>query len=79
MSRPDCSLNPKSGISSESEENVDYQEARLRIGLLRQIGLLDGILHVTSEEVESWCRDCSRDHEIAKLDHWAGFQEAKIA
>ncbi len=52
-------------------ENQYYAEAKRRLELLRIMGLLDGPLLVTIEDVEQWCRDRDSDPDCAQLDSLA--------
>ena len=57
---------------AENVENPYLAEAKRRIQLLRIMGLCDGPLSVSVDEVEQWCNERDCDPEIARLDDYAG-------
>lgn len=52
-------------------EEKYYNEAKRRLELLRIMGLLDGPVQVSLEDVQQWCKDRDTDPACAQLDSMA--------
>ena len=55
---------------TQSEDKY-YAEAKRRLELLRIMGLLDGPINVSVEDVQEWCRERDNDPVCAQLDSMA--------